>query len=271
MCGPVTLPNNMWQSMAITEADRATIGDILQAETMIASSWPALRLCLSGRWLLGMADGVSGRANSLFFLDPSDDRDTARRLDWMEDTYRRHGLPPRVRLSPLAPVNAVTALQERSYRFQNPTLTLRRPLESITGQEDARITQSSTRTDQWLDTFIACTAHYQDKRDVLTEMLDNILDETCYFLLYDGKKPVSTAMSVTHLGVMTIQNVATHEDHRRQGFAESLMRAVLEDGNVRGVEWCWIAVEQSNAPALSLYQHLGFQNFYRYIYASLEA
>jgi len=94
--------------MAITGAEtKVATADILHAESMVASSWPALKLSLSGRWLLGMANGVSGRANSLFFLDPSDNQHVEKRLDWMEETYRRVGLPPRVRLSPLAPIDTI--------------------------------------------------------------------------------------------------------------------------------------------------------------------
>jgi len=259
--------------MATTGAEpKVSTADILHAESMVASAWPALKLCLSGRWLLGMAEGVSGRANSLFFLDPSDDKNTEGRLDWMEETYRRVGLPPRVRLSPLAPLPVVNSLQKRGYAFQNPTLTLKRDLPLVVdiNRSDLTIEISSNPSDLWIDTFINCTPRFQGKRSLLTAMLGGILDETRYVVVMKDGKAVATAMGVIHVGVMTIQNVVTDETCRRQGFARAAMHALFNDPASQTLNWCWLAVEADNAAAISLYKSLEFQDFYRYIYAALD-
>lgn len=245
---------------------------------MIASSWPALNFCLSGRWLLAMADGVSGRANSLFFLDPHDDADHAARLDWMERAYRRVGLPPRVRLSPLAPVAVVKELQRRGYLFQHPTITLRRAFHATTKIETAptalttcKIRSSVTLEDEWLDAFIACTPRYADNRPIIHKMLGAILDETRYFLAYEGDRPVATAMSVTQMRCTTFQNVATLPDYQRRGIARNMMIEALNASADSGASWSWLAVEQTNQAAVGLYRGLGFSDFYSYIYAALDA
>lgn len=250
-----------------------TGADIIRAEAMVASSWPALNVSLSGRWLLGIADGVSGRANSLFFLDRNDDRDCALRLDWMERTYRRVGLPPRVRLSPLAPEAAVRELQRRGYIFQKPTLTLKRALVDLPPHSKPQIEKdvSPQCTKTWLDAFISCSTHYEEKRDVLLQMLTSVLDETDYILLRNGDEAIATAMGVVHLDCLTVQNVATVERYQRQGFGREVMIASMMAGVARGATWCWIAVEQNNHSAISLYRNLGFEDFYSYIYASLDA
>ena len=211
---------------------------------MVASAWPALKLCLSGRWLLGMAEGVSGRANSLFFLDPTDDKNAEARLDWMEETYRRVGLPPRVRLSPLAPLPVVSSLQKRGYAFQNPTLTLKRdlPLAVDINRSDLTIETSSNPSDLWIDTFINCTPRFQGQRPLLTAMLDGILDETRYVVVMKNGKAVATAMGVIHVGVMTIQNVVTDETCRRQGFARVAMHGLFNDPLAQGLDWCWLSL-----------------------------
>lgn len=252
-----------------------TAADIIRAESMIASSWPALNICLSGRWLLGMADGVSGRANSLFFLDHTDDADYQRRIDWMETTYRHAGLPPRARLSPLAPVAVIKELQNRGYKFQNPTLTLKHQLTDLAAisaptMADFNITTSPAPTQKWLDTFIKGNPRYQNSRPMIEKMLDAIMDKTTYALgLYKGT-PVTTAMTVEHIGTLTIQNVATQPDYTRRGFAKATMAVLMAKAADESANWCWLAVEQSNEPAINLYRNLGFQDFYSYIYASLE-
>ena len=259
--------------MAITGAEpKVSTADILHAESMVASAWPALKLCLSGRWLLGMAEGITGRANSLFFLDPSDDKNVEGRLDWMEETYRRVGLPPRVRLSPLAPLPVVNSLQKRGYAFQNPTLTLKRdlPLALEMHRNDLEIEISPKPFDLWIDTFINCTPRFQGQRPLLTAMLDGILDETRYVVVMKDGKAVATAMGVIHVGVMTIQNVVTDENYRRQGLARAAMHGLFNDPLAQGLDWGWLAVEVNNLAAISLYKSLGFHDFYRYIYASLD-
>lgn len=250
-----------------------TAADIVRAESMMASSWPALNLCLSGRWLLGMADGVSGRANSLFFLDPNDNRDFEARLDWMERTYRRAGLPPRVRVSPLTPTVVVRELKRRGYIFQKPTVTLRRSSENLpeVKAEDFEIVASPTCTKTWLDTFIACSPHYAEKRAVIEKMLHAVMDETTYFLGLRKGMPVTTAMGVQHLDCLTVQNVATRPEHKRQGLARATMSAAMAAAARAEARWCWLAVEQINTPAIALYRGLGFEDFYLYIYASLAA
>lgn len=253
-----------------------TAADILRAESMIASSWPSLNICLSGRWLLGMADGVSGRANSLFFLDHTDDSDYQKRLDWMEETYRRAGLPPRARLSPLAPVKVIKELQNRGYVFQNPTLALSRELTDLKDISPPdvsylKIITSPTCSQEWLDTFIHFTPRYQESRATIESMCNAIMDKATYYLGIYKNTPVATAMSIDHIGTLTIQNVATHPEHRRRGFARATMNALLTDTKDQGANWCWLAVEQSNNAALELYRGLGFSDFYSYIYASKDA
>jgi len=102
-------------------------------------------------------------------------------------------------------------------------------------------------------------------------MLDGILDQTRYVVVMDNGEAVATAMAVIHVGVMTIQNVVTDEAYRRRGLARAAMYSLLDDVEMRRLDWCWLAVEVNNQPALTLYEQLGFESFYRYIYASLDA
>ncbi|MEM8798105.1 MAG: GNAT family N-acetyltransferase [Pseudomonadota bacterium] len=249
-----------------------TAADIIAAETMMASSWPALRVCLSGRWVLGMADGVTGRANSLFFLDPNDDKDLEERLDWMEAAYRRIGLKPQIRVTPLAPKTVVNEIKRRGYIFQNPTVTLKRPIQN--DDEDFEslsrgLTSLDHITDEWLDVFITGSPRYADHRATLKTMLSDMLDEMAFLILSENGKPAATAMAAHHLGLVNVQNVMTLPGMRRKGFAQDLMKAVFAFAAKKNARFCWVAVEKENTAALTLYRGLGFEDFYGYIYAGL--
>lgn len=71
------------------------------------------------------------------------------------------------------------------------------------------------------------------------------------------------------LGESDMMNVAVHPDHRRKGIAETLVLALSDDLKERDNVCLTLEVRVSNAPAIALYEKLGFQqvgrrpNYYR--------
>ena len=66
-----------------------------------------------------------------------------------------------------------------------------------------------------------------------------------------------------------VMNVAVHPDFRRKGIAESLIGELIRELKNRGSHALMLEVRASNAPAIALYEKLGFQqvgcrkNYYR--------
>lgn len=66
-----------------------------------------------------------------------------------------------------------------------------------------------------------------------------------------------------------ITNVAVHPDYRKQGVADQIIAAILQDGVQKGLTQIFLEVRASNAPAQKLYEKHGFKgqgvrkNFYR--------
>ena len=66
-----------------------------------------------------------------------------------------------------------------------------------------------------------------------------------------------------------VMNVAVHPDWRRKGIAEKLMESLVEALKSRGSHALTLEVRASNAPAIALYEKLGFsqvglrKNYYR--------
>lgn len=71
------------------------------------------------------------------------------------------------------------------------------------------------------------------------------------------------------LGESDMMNVAVHPDHRRKGVAEALIAALATGLRERGNVCLTLEVRASNAPAISMYEKLGFDqigrrpNYYR--------
>ena len=70
-------------------------------------------------------------------------------------------------------------------------------------------------------------------------------------------------------GETDVMNVAVHPDYRRKGIAESLISCLITELKNRGSHALLLEVRASNAPAIALYEKLGFlqvgcrKNYYR--------
>jgi ribosomal-protein-alanine N-acetyltransferase len=66
-----------------------------------------------------------------------------------------------------------------------------------------------------------------------------------------------------------MMNIAVHPEYRRVGIARSLIEYLIDELNRRGCHSLSLEVRASNAPAIGLYEKLGFQqvglrkNYYR--------
>ncbi len=69
-------------------------------------------------------------------------------------------------------------------------------------------------------------------------------------------------------GECYIDKVVVHPDYRRQGLARGLVQYLIEQAIKQSGEFITLEVRESNAPAIALYQKLGFEpvgtrkNFY---------
>ena len=75
--------------------------------------------------------------------------------------------------------------------------------------------------------------------------------------------------SQTSIDETDVMNVAVHPDCRRRGIAEMLINALVAELKNRGSHALMLEVRASNAPAIALYEKLGFsqvgcrKNYYR--------
>lgn len=68
----------------------------------------------------------------------------------------------------------------------------------------------------------------------------------------------------------SITNVATHPNSRRKGLGKGVVSALLQEAARLSLSYVYLEVRLSNAPAIALYESLGFEvvgtrkNFYRH-------
>lgn len=91
-----------------------------------------------------------------------------------------------------------------------------------------------------------------------------------WLVAVEGEQVLGYIGSQSVLGQSDMMNVAVHPDHRRRGIAEALILALSADLMALGNNCLTLEVRASNAPAISLYEKLGFDrvgrrpNYYRH-------
>ena len=90
-----------------------------------------------------------------------------------------------------------------------------------------------------------------------------------WLVALDGETVAGYVGSQSVLDGADMMNIAVHPDYRRQGVARELVAELTDALAEKGVKILALEVRQSNAPAIALYEQLGFQqvglrpNYYR--------
>ena len=111
-----------------------------------------------------------------------------------------------------------------------------------------------------------CFSDPWSEKSVASE-LDNPL--SLWLVALDGDTVAGYIGSQSVLDMADMMNVAVHPDFRRQGIAEALVNGLVDRLKAMGSHCLTLEVRASNAPAISLYEKLGFseigrrKNYYR--------
>ena len=111
-----------------------------------------------------------------------------------------------------------------------------------------------------------CFSDPWSERSIASE-LENKL--AFWLVATEGETVAGYIGSQTVMDETDMMNVAVHPDFRRQGIAEALVSGLVEHLKAMGSHCLTLEVRASNAPAIALYEKLGFaeigrrKNYYR--------
>ena len=111
-----------------------------------------------------------------------------------------------------------------------------------------------------------CFSDPWSERSIASE-LDNKL--AFWLVAVEGDTVAGYIGSQTVMDETDMMNVAVHPDFRRRGIAEALVNGLVEELKNNGSHCLTLEVRASNAPAIALYEKLGFseigrrKNYYR--------
>lgn len=250
------------------------ISKIRQFETLGFHAWPAAQVTQSGDWVVQLTPYYpSKRGNSVNLLDPADDADLAQRVEACEALFLAQGKQPVFRLTPLAPIALADFLIARGYTPSGGSSVMacdlcdnaavkipqpRLPLRLVHFREGQEIGYSRISGD----------FHNRSEPQVagLAKVLSSIQQQRFIIAGFSGSEPAATMLCVSESGYTGLLDLCIGEGFRRRGFAKMLVLHEMAQALARGDHTFWLQVEHTNAPALALYQALGFNTVYDYIY-----
>ena len=230
-------------------------GDIRNLEYAATMAWPGTERQWIDGWLLRYGHGSTRRANSAV---PLEVRGGLSAMPAIVDWYAARGEPPLLsvpdrlfRVPPGVPADGENVVMTTDLTTDSPA-----PASTVT----STVAMADRPDAQWLRTYV---------RDVPPDVLTAVVDGEVVFAASSdravGRAAVTSAPNGTRWAGLSAVHVV--EGHRRKGHARVLCEALLGWAVGRGATRAYVQVLADNAPAIALYESMGFdtQHHVRYV------
>lgn len=251
-------------SPAASPVDLALVRRLERASLL---SVPAEQEWEVGGWLCRWgADGRVGRVASAC-VSPFAAAGQVAPAAVVASTYAARGLPALLRVTPLAPVEVLASATPLPGKARVAIMT--RDL-GVPGPEVGRIEVALAEdpSPDWSEAFRAAQPDEGAARLALAAAAPS--PRRFAAALVDGTV-AGLALGVVAEGALGAFDVLTALAFRRRGVATAVMSALMAWGRAQGADVAYLQVAEANAPAVALYEGLGFGRVYSYFYSAVEA
>lgn len=223
-------------------------------------------------WRLRFNHGVTRRAGSVLAAREGA-LDLDERLALAEQFYARHGGPIRFQLCPASrPSGLEERLAARGYRLDGPPTHVQvADLAVMRGVAAGPARVSERFGEEWLRAYCESEG-VSDPVKIATRraMLERVGPPAGYAAAVVDGQVAAVALGVVERGWLGLFSVATRPEHRRRGLGLAALASLAEWAAGYGAARCYLQVFSVNAPALALYERLGFRTLYDYWYRVKE-
>jgi GNAT superfamily N-acetyltransferase len=242
-------------------------------EAIMVEGLPPLERGELGGWLLRAAHGFTGRANSVLPLgDPGVSLSEA--VDHCQSWYDQRALRPLFSLfgpagiavqdDPLGAELLARGYQQLKSTAVLSAATLALPPE-LPHPSGARVQLESTPSPHWWDAWAAAERRTDAVRATAMAVMTGSPDQL-FARLEVGGAVIAVARVAFAQGWAGVFALHVAPEHRRSGVAVQLMGALGDASRSRGIRSVYLQVLKTNAPALGLYERLGFSTHHEYGY-----
>ena len=239
-------------------------------EELSLNAHPSIKTQVYDGWLLRFADGYTNRANSVNILYGSGELSLDEKISRCEKIYAAEGLPTVYKITPLS-YDIDGKLEEKGYEKVTPTNVMDKSLKDFDIphiKADIRVGISA----EWQENYfrmskLAGTPKEQSARTVQKNIQQKVLSAS----LSEGGVVKACGICAIERGYVGIYDILTEEHSRGKGYGLAICASLLEGAREAGAENAYLQVVANNAPALALYNKLGYEYCYQYWYRVKKA
>ncbi len=240
------------------------------------NAFPSEMTHMDGGWFSRLAPGnPAKRVNSLNILEPADDGDYKKRLNYSRALFKRHGVPFHFRWTPLAPQTVALHCDILGWESYGDTDVWIKPItgsDDLAGEAPDDFILKTEALEDWLAAFVSIggtrpEAVTPEAAMKLGISLGRIVSPPIFIVARSPSgTPVGTALATLDKDLLGIYDVAVAPGERRKGLGAFLVRQCLALGTEQGCKTAWLQVIAENTAARMLYRSLGFSDLYTYRY-----
>jgi N-acetylglutamate synthase len=260
---------------------------IRQVEELALNAWPSLQTLLLDGWVLRFANGYTRRANSVNPLYASS-QETDDKVQACEQWYRDRGLKVVFKMTAASQPDGLDALlAAQGYEIDARTSVQLMDLSALDDASAADITVHSANhpssvvghpssvsditldaavTEAWFAAFCAMSGVDRRHYGTMRQLLGLIAPETRFAALWLDGRVAACGLGVLQGGHIGLYDIAVAPELRRLGYGQRLVESLLAWSKGAGAHTAYLQVMLNNAPALRLYEKVGFREIYRYWY-----
>ena len=119
--------------------------------------------------------------------------------------------------------------------------------------------------DEWIDALFAIKGNASVTHlKIVPSMYAAIPKDVRCVYIRDDEKIVATGLGILDRDYIGVYAINIEAGHRRRGFARKIVETLLSEGKKAGAKRAYLQVVADNAPAIRLYEDLGFSRAYTY-------
>jgi N-acetylglutamate synthase len=231
-------------------------------ETRMMNAWPAVHTQMVDHWIVRLANGYSGRANSASPLMAGATL-AAPTLAHVESLFDAAGIRPSVRITPLAGAGVDAQLVAAGWQRDNESLVMMAPLDGRQAS-DPGATFAPSASQAWTRANAASYGGLKANADHLHAIVSRIRPPAIFATLHEGGEPVAWGIAVIERGLVALQDLVVDPRRRGSGLGRRLTTTLMAAGHRAGATRAYLQVSADNTAARGLYESLGFVEAYRY-------
>jgi len=236
---------------------------IAEVEAAGYRCWPAGEIVEYDGWELRCADGFSGRANSVLPIGESSLR-LETKLRFCHEWFDQRGVRLEVRCTPLCEPGIDEKLARMGYSLDRPTHVM--VADHGGSMAPGTGVPPETPDDDWWQAMAQLWNIAAERRMAWRGIIERIALPAAYALVTNGGDGVAAGLGVVDGSWLGLFEIVVAPGWRRRGHGREVTRSLLAWGAARGARHAFLQVVASNAPAIALYESLGFRHLYDYWY-----